>query len=369
MTSAMHEIPWESPFLEPRHDSEIESYFKREMGTIPPGIEYFSDCPWVARSLVAFNARGGKLAHLELDLAEFIGLVVSQDNSCRYCFAAHRILLRSTGTPESRILRLEQDLHTADFDEREQLALDLARRISRANPLPTREDARPLLEAGWSEAAVREIAMAATITIYTNRFSTLPALPPETWERFPDKWWVRGLRPVIERHFRKISRRGSPEQLSPEEQAGPFAYLVKGLHGLPLARSLRQVIDEAWASETTSRRIKALIVATVARGTGCKYAETETEQLLADEGVAPDELAEILAHLRSPLLSELEHLALPFARESIWYRPDQIQQRARSVSAAVSGPEFIDLVGLISLANLICRLCLVTQLCEPDATA
>ncbi|MBW2274378.1 MAG: carboxymuconolactone decarboxylase family protein [Deltaproteobacteria bacterium] len=369
MTTAMQEIPWELPLIEPRHDPDLQSYFKREMGTIPPGIEYFSDCPWVARSLAAFNTRGGKLAHLELDLAEFVGLVVSQDNSCRYCFAAHRILLRSTGTPEARILRLEQDLHTADFDEREQLALDLARRISRANPLPTREDALPLLEAGWSEAAVREIAAAATITIYTNRFSTLPALPPETWERFPDKWWVRGMRPYIERHFRKISRRGKAEQLTPEEQAGPFAYLVEGLQGLPLARSLRQVIDEAWASEITSPRTKALIVATVARGTGCKYAEVETNQLLADQGLGPDEVSEILAHLRSPLLSELEILALPFARESIWYRPDQIQQRARSVSASVSGPEFVELVGLISLANLICRLCLVAHLCESGAAA
>ena len=62
---------------------------------------------------------------------------------------------------------------------------------SPANPLPTREEARPLLEAGWSEAAVREIAARAAVTIYTNRLSTLPALPPETWERFPDKWWVR----------------------------------------------------------------------------------------------------------------------------------------------------------------------------------
>jgi len=369
MTAAMQEIPWEHCLLEPRHDSQLEAYMKREMGTLPPGIEYFSDCPWLVRSLAAFNVRGAKLAHLDLDIAEFIGLVVSQDNSCRYCFAAHRILLRGTGTSEERIRRLEQDLHTADFDEREKLAFDLARRISRANPLPTRKDALPLLEAGWSEDAVREIVVSAAISNFTNRFTTLPALPPETWERFPDKWWVRGMRPLIERHFRKISRKGRPEQLTPEEQAGPFAYLVEGLQGLPLARSLRSVIDEAWASQITSRRAKALIVATVAKGTSCSDAEAHTEQLLGDEGIAPDELGEILAHLRSPRLDAFELHALPFARESIWYRPDQIQRSGQALRASLSGPEFIELVGLVSLANMLCRLCLVTQLCEPEATA
>ena len=80
MTATMQEIPWEHCLLEPRHDPQLQAYMKREMGTLPPGIEYFSDCPWLVRSLAAFNVRGAKLAHLDLDMAEFVGLVVSQDH-------------------------------------------------------------------------------------------------------------------------------------------------------------------------------------------------------------------------------------------------------------------------------------------------
>ena len=53
----------------------------------------------------------------------------------------------------------------------------------------------------------------------------------------------------------------------------------------------------------------------------------------------------------------LGHLAsLPLARESIRYRPGTIQRHAREVRRQVTPEQFVELVGLIGVANMVCRL-------------
>ena len=47
---------------------------------------------------------------------------------------------------------------------------------------------------------------------------------------------------------------------------------------------------------------------------------------------------------------------MPFARETIWYRPAEIQRQARSVRDRVTAEPFVDLVGTVALANAVCRL-------------
>ena len=60
--------------------------------------------------------------------------------------------------PESRIDRIEGDLLLSGEDEKLRLALDFARRISRSNPAPSREDVEALRKAGYSDDQIREIA-------------------------------------------------------------------------------------------------------------------------------------------------------------------------------------------------------------------
>ena len=62
-------------------------------------------CPWVARAAVIFNQR--LAVHLDPQLADTIALVVSHENSCRYCYATVRVLLRVQGMSEERVQELE----------------------------------------------------------------------------------------------------------------------------------------------------------------------------------------------------------------------------------------------------------------------
>jgi alkylhydroperoxidase family enzyme len=359
--SAIEQIEWETCLIEPGRNRELEKHMRREMGVRSPVTLYFAECPWIPRSVAAFNFLRGKLVAAELDLAEKISLVVSQDNSCRFCFAAQRLLMRIVGMPEERIRRLEQDLLTADVEPAERAALEFARRLSRSNPLLTGTDLKSLRDVGYSEGAIKEIAVVVAYSCAVNRFTTFPALPPQRWEQLPDRWAMRVLRPLLGRFIESRRSRGKPDFLEPALRTGPFSDVVLALDGLPLARSLRQVVDEAWSSPILTRRAKALVIAVVARGLGCTVSEREAARLLMEEGLGAEDLQEILAHLASPKLDAVEAVLVPFARETVWYRPVLIQRRARTVSEQLSGPQFLEALGIVALANMLCRLGILVQ--------
>ena len=346
---------WEACFLEPVRNPAAERYLRKELRVIPPAAPYFFDSPWITRSLVHFNLSGLPLVHLGPDLAERIALVVSQDNACRYCYAATRTVLKILGYSDSRIRRLEEDLLTLELDRPQQLAVEYARRVSHATPLATRADAAPLLAIGYSEQAVAEVTFFAALNVFYNRLATLPALPPEQMEAMAHDWRVRLLRPLVARMVR-YGRRARPQALPPERRSGPFASFVLALDGLPVALKLRDVLDEAWASDAMSRRVKALIFAVVARGLGCPFSEQEATDLLVAEGWTRDYIARVLADLGAPDLDPVVNAVLPFARETIWYQPARIQRRARALRQLLSREQFIELVGLCALANTVCRL-------------
>lgn len=362
--SAMEEIEWEECWRERGHDPELERHLRSSLGFVPPPALYFFDCPWIPRSFAEIGYLQGNFRHVGWELYEKLNLVVSQENSCRFCFAAYRFLLRVTGVPEDRIRRLEQDLLSADIDPSERAALDFARKLSRSNPLPSREDLQKLRDAGFGDEALKEIAFVAAHMVAVNQLATLAAVPPERWERLPDRWYVRLTGPLIRRRFLSRWRHPEADHLEPELRIGPFAYLVNAFDGLPIARSMRKVIDEAWSSPLLTRRAKALIFAVVAHGLGSARAEREAARLAANEGLEADALEEVLAHLVSPALDTVESEAVTFARETIWYQPAPIQRRARQLSEKLERAQLSELVGISAFANMLCRLDAVV----PDAT-
>jgi AhpD family alkylhydroperoxidase len=324
-------------------------------------VPYLTPAPWVAR-LALTDLNNGGLVHTGFELTQLVFLVVSQDNSCRFCYDAQRALMRLLGFPEEQIERLQQDLFTAELDEHDRLAIDFARRLSRANPLPSRADLEALRDRGFSDGEIRELAFIAADTIVANRVTTIPAIPPGLIEQLTSRWWVRWVRPLIRRSLLRTRRRGVPEFLAPEQKQGPYSYMVLAFDGLPTAGILRGILDEAWASQILSRRTKALVFAVVARALGCTLAERESVRLLAAEGLDEAEVERVLSHLASPVLDPVESSLLPLARESIRYRPAQIQKRAREVREKLTAEQFVEAVGIMALANGFCRM---EPVCEP----
>ena len=100
------EIAWEDCLVPPRKDREVERAFRQKFGAVPPSAPYFANSPWVAYSFADANYRAAQLVDLDLELADLIFLAVSQDNSCRFCYAFQRSLLRILGFDETRIRRV-----------------------------------------------------------------------------------------------------------------------------------------------------------------------------------------------------------------------------------------------------------------------
>lgn len=355
------DIEWEVCLLEPQRDREVEEYLRRELGRVPAMARYLTPSPWVARSMADMFLANGLLAHVDVHLAQLISAVVSQERSCRFCYAQVRAMLRMQGYSDAHIRRLEGDLLAADLDPRERAALEFSRRLSRAAPAARPADLESLCEKGFERAGANEVAFIAANELYFNLLATLPAMPPQPIERFPDRLLFLLLRPLLLKSFSKIMRPGEPEPLAESARQGPFSPLVVALEGLPAARVLRRALDDAFAWPMLGVRTKALIFGVIGRGLACPFTEGEARRLAAEHGLDPKDFDQALTHLDSSALDPVESLLLVEARHTIRYRPADVQRRSRKLLQRVTVAQFVDFVGTAALANAVARLALVLE--------
>jgi len=352
--SGLTDVEWLDPLVGRERNRELERYVKQEAGLVPPHTRYFGACPWIMRADIDFDVGSHHIGRL----ADLIYLTVSRDNSCRFCYGGARLFMRMAGMSAAQIERLEQDVETARLEPRVLRALDFARRVSRSNPPPGSADRKELLELGYGEAAIHELALYAGVVLFHNTINTLLAMPPRAAERIAESWWGGLLR----FHFRTALRRlaSAPAASAPSagRDSGPYADVTERLGALPHARVLRRTLDAAWASPHLTPRAKALVFAVIARGLGSPAAEREAFRLLAAEGMPPDAIAESLANLASPALDATETRILPYVRETIWYQPASVQRRGRALGEQLGNAVLLETVGVAALANMVCRIAL-----------
>lgn len=355
--TTMQDVDWSRPLLERHRAPARLANIKERVGRSVLNLGYFVVSDWLPEANAEMNVALFTRTHLDHDLADLVGLAVSRDNACRYCFAATRALLIMVGYPRERIARIEQDLAIADLDERTRAAITFARRLSRCDPHPTAADGQSLARVGIDGMAYRELATAVALWSYFNRVSTLAAIPPETMEALPDRWYARLLRPLIGGRIGRTYRvTGRPTPLPDIMRTGPCAGAIIALDGLPQATVLRRAIDTMWASDGLPRRTRALLCATIARALACPVAEAEVVELLAEENVPPETVDGVLRHLDAPELSDTERILVRFARETVWYEPAQLQRRTHEIREQLTEREIVETIGTVSLANMLCRL-------------
>jgi AhpD family alkylhydroperoxidase len=356
MASALEHVSWETCLIEPRPDRALEAYARRKVGVPVPSLRYFASVPWLARAVVDLHPELGLLMHLDQSVADLLTLVVSQENSCRFCYAVMRMLLRAQGMSDARIERMEQHLSRAsDLAPRTSAAIAFGRSQSRVGPGAARDARRALRHAGFSDDEMKEIGFVVASADFLNRVHTIPAIPSRPMEKMPDRLHMRLLRPLVNYIVQKHRFRG---RATPLDRAPlyPYARLVRSYAGSPIAPALGQAIEEMWASPVLSRRSKLLMLAVIARGLGCEVCALEIGEAVQREGLGAPALAQILTHLDAPELDDVERLLVRFARETIWYEPAVLQRRARALSARLTGPQLIEAAGVTSLANGLCRL-------------
>jgi AhpD family alkylhydroperoxidase len=348
-------VEWEPCMLQPQPVEAITRDVRRAIGGFTPGfLDYYTPCPWLARQFAYWPSTNIPTFATPPRLVEMLSLVVAQDNSCRYCYAATRVMLRALGMSDESIRAIEGDVATSPLDPPTRAALEFARRLSRANPLPGPQALAPLRAAGFGQDAIREIVYLTGIYVFANRVVTLPAVPVTDVERMSRRWWLGLVRPLAVLVVHWAHRKVRPTPLPAAMREGPFGYLVRAFDGHPLGPRLWTEIDEAWRSDILPARTKALITAVVARALGCPASEREARRLLAADGDL--DVDTVLSHLASPTLTDAERAIVPFVRETVHYTPAHIQRRGREVLQRVGQAAFLETIGIAALANALCRM-------------
>jgi len=355
MASALQHVAWESCAVEPTRDPELESYARRKMGILSPAIPYFAPVPWLARAVIDLRPEYGLLMHIDQHVVDLMTLVVSQENSCRFCYAGTRALLWAKGVSKARLQDMEQQFARTDLPATTVAAIAFGRSQSRSGPSGVHAAREALGREGFSDAQIKELAYVAAEIDFSNRAHTLPAIPARPMEELPDLWYMRLSRPLVKRLILKSRYRG---QATPSDDLPwyPYAAILKAYAGTPIAAALRRTLDGMWASTHLTRRCKLLMLAVIARGLGGDNCEPDVTRALEHEGCDRRMLSDVLTHLNAAELDEHEQLLVSFARETIWYKPAAVQQRARALRSALTGPQLLEAVGVAALGNGLCRL-------------
>lgn len=99
-----------------------------------------------------------------------IAVLVSKDNGCAYCVAAHTGALRSMGISDNEIAAIEESLERADFSDKERALITFARQ---ANASPLRisdEEFEELQKAGATNFEIIEALGVMELFTAFNKF-------------------------------------------------------------------------------------------------------------------------------------------------------------------------------------------------------
>ncbi len=361
MAYSLEQIDWcDVPLVSPMPDLDWERESTKRLGFKSNFVKYLTPVRWMMEADELMHAR--VTPNVSVELAALISLVVAMDSSCRYCYGAFRSLLKIMGYSEQMIRKLEEGLALNELPKKEKTALEFARKISRAAPRPSRTDLEEIKAAGYSPIEIAEIAYLAGNNASANRLATLLALPPDPLEEVEANWLKKWKRPFTRKQFRALL---TPifNVRHPTNFAGPGAAIVDAFESSPASAALATVLDGAWNSSRTSKRVKALIFGVVARGLNCPACEAEAVGNLRREGWTDAETQHLLTYLTSSKLDSFELRVLRFARETVRYQPRRLQELAQNFAAGLEREVLLEIIGLVSFANGLARMSVLLHRC------
>ncbi len=101
---------------------------------------------------------------------ETIALLVSKDNDCKYCVAAHTGALKAIGVAADEIENIHHDLDATNFSAKEKALITFARKANLAALRISDDEFSTLRKAGASDAEIIEALGVMEVFTAFNRF-------------------------------------------------------------------------------------------------------------------------------------------------------------------------------------------------------
>lgn len=153
--------------------TEVEEIFqeiKQAFGMIPNLFKTYAHHP----PLLEANWHKVKRVMMEGALSrktkESIALLVSKDNGCKYCIAAHSGALKSIGVSPEEITKIETDLNRAEFSTKERGLITFARNANKAALDVSDEEFATLRTVGATDAEIIEALGVMEVFTAFNKF-------------------------------------------------------------------------------------------------------------------------------------------------------------------------------------------------------
>jgi uncharacterized peroxidase-related enzyme len=144
-----------------------------KLGFVPNVLRLYALRP---THLVAWNAWYDEAMKGESGLTkaerEMIAVVVSLENRCAYCIAAHSAALRKLAKDPAISDRLADGYRRAGLEPRQLAMLDYAVKLTRDPAAMTESDVEELRAAGWSDEDVMDIAEVTGLFNMSNRMAS-----------------------------------------------------------------------------------------------------------------------------------------------------------------------------------------------------
>lgn len=364
MAELLAEIQWGAPILQAVADPAWEAEIKRRGGRVGEVDRRVTPSPWLRE--VCLQVTTYRPTQISPRLTNIGMLVISQENSCRYCYGANRAYMKILGYPESFISRLERDTQLAELDAMERGFIAFCRNLARSRPRPAKAERETLLQLGYAPLAVNEIALLISLGCFYNRIGILTACPPEFgFERMANGFVGRllGFAAPMLRSLTaaKSATPGTSSNMIAALGEGAFGSVVSTLAGLNGATTMKAGLDGAFASTELPRHVKALMFAVVGRTLGCRHTEAGARQLLATEGFSDSEFENTLASLDSKRVSANESRLLSWVRDTVYYQTGPIQNQTRALAADIGEAAMLEAIGVAALANGTVRLAMLLE--------
>lgn len=149
---------------------EIFAEIKGAFGKIPNlFLTYANHLPLLKANWNKVRAVMGE-GSLSQKAKQTIAVMVSRDNGCAYCVAAHTGALRAIGVTVEEIKSIEEDLEQANFSVKERALISFARKANSAPLRVSDEEFAAVKESGASDAEIIEALGVMELFTAFNKF-------------------------------------------------------------------------------------------------------------------------------------------------------------------------------------------------------